>query len=152
MAINLRGPWLGCKYGVPAMIESGGGSIINTSSSAAIHGDLIRTAYGASKAGVNALTLYVATQYGRQRIRCNALMPGLTLTPAARNNVPEETLRMQASHIPIPRFAEPDDHARLILYLGSDESSFVSGQIIRVDGASGSHAAAYAQLVGDSWI
>jgi NAD(P)-dependent dehydrogenase (short-subunit alcohol dehydrogenase family) len=152
MAVNLRGCWLGCKYGIPAMIASGGGSIINTSSGAAVRGDLIRTAYGASKAGINALTLYVATQYGRDRVRCNAIMPGLTLTPAARNNVAESELQLLASHIPIPRFGEPEDQARMVLFLASDDASYVSGQIIQVDGASGSHANAYAQLVGDSWI
>jgi NAD(P)-dependent dehydrogenase (short-subunit alcohol dehydrogenase family) len=153
MAVNLRGCWLGCKHGIPAMIEGGrGGSIINTSSSAAIRGDLLYTAYGASKAGVNALTLYVATQYGRQRIRCNALMPGQTLTPAARHNQAESTIRMIASHIPIPRFAEPEDHAQLVLFLGSDEASYITGQIIRVDGGSHCHTETYAERVGDSWV
>src|SRR5690554_3472332 len=84
MAINLRSVMLGCKWAIPRMLQRGGGAIINTSSMAADAGQDSTVAYGVSKAGVNALTQYVATQYGKQGIRCNAIAPGYTLTPAGR--------------------------------------------------------------------
>jgi NAD(P)-dependent dehydrogenase (short-subunit alcohol dehydrogenase family) len=151
MAVNLRGYFLGCKFAIPAMIASGGGSIINTSSRAAARADLVHPAYGASKAGVNLLTLSVATQYGRQNIRCNTITPGTALTPGALSNMSEEARRMQASHIPVPRFGELEERARVVVFLASDFASYVSGQIIGIDGGVAAHMETYAQLVGDSW-
>jgi NAD(P)-dependent dehydrogenase (short-subunit alcohol dehydrogenase family) len=84
MAVNVRGPMLGCKHAIPRMIERGGGSIINMSSTSSRLGDHTRTAYGVSKAAVNTLTNYVATQYGLDGIRCNTIAPGPILTPALR--------------------------------------------------------------------
>lgn len=84
MVINLRSVMLGFKWAVPEMLKRGGGSIVNTSSMAASAGQDVTVAYGVSKAGVNALTQYVATQYGKQGIRCNAISPGYTLTNAGR--------------------------------------------------------------------
>jgi NAD(P)-dependent dehydrogenase (short-subunit alcohol dehydrogenase family) len=152
LAVNLRGYFLGCKYAIPVMIEGGGGSIINTSSRAAVRGDLLRPAYGASKAGVNALTLYVATQYGRRNIRCNAITPGLALTPAALNNLTDSVRRLLASNIPLPRWGELEDRARMVVFLASDDASYVSGQIIGIDGGAGSHAESYNQLADDPWL
>ena len=101
LAINLRGPMLGCKHAIPRMLERGGGVIVNTSSAAALAGDLVRSAYGASKAGLDALTRYVATQYGKRGIRCNSIAPGVIATPALAANVPPEQiarLRAQPPH------------------------------------------------------
>ena len=86
--INLRGYLLGCKYAIPHMVERGGGSIINTASNSGIAGDLARVAYGASKGGIITLSKYVATQYGKQNIRCNSISPGVVLTPALEATVP----------------------------------------------------------------
>jgi NAD(P)-dependent dehydrogenase (short-subunit alcohol dehydrogenase family) len=151
LAVDLRGYFLGCKYGIPVMIEGGGGSIINTSSRAAVRGDLLRPAYGAAKAGVNALTWYVATQYGRQNIRCNAITPGLAMTPAALNNLTDDVRRLHASNIPLPRWGELEDRARMVVFLASDYASYISGQIIGIDGGAGCHMEAYGQMVGNSW-
>jgi NAD(P)-dependent dehydrogenase (short-subunit alcohol dehydrogenase family) len=152
MAVNLRGYFLGCKFAIPAMIASGGGSIINTSSRAGEKGDLVHPAYGASKAGINLLTLAVATQYGRKNIRCNTITPGMAITPAVLSNMPEEERRMWASHIPIPRFGELEDRARMVVFLASDYASYVSGQLIAIDGGAAAHMDPYAQLVGDPWM
>ena len=79
MAVNLNGPMLGCRFAIPAMLERGGGSIVNTASAAAFYGSHSLAAYGTSKAGVVALTRYVATAYGERGIRCNAVAPGVVV-------------------------------------------------------------------------
>ncbi|OYX89131.1 MAG: short-chain dehydrogenase, partial [Caulobacter sp. 35-67-4] len=89
MAVNLRGYLAGCKYAIPEMLKVGGGAIINTASGSGLVGDLSRIGYGTSKAGVIALTRFIATQYGRQGVRCNAVAPGLILTEASKAGVPE---------------------------------------------------------------
>src|SRR6266496_870493 len=86
VAVNLKGMFLGCKHAIPQMLARGGGSIINTASIEAFVGRGVRAAYGASKAGVVSLARSVASQYGGRGIRCNAVAPGLTLTPALRNH------------------------------------------------------------------
>jgi NAD(P)-dependent dehydrogenase (short-subunit alcohol dehydrogenase family) len=145
MQVNLRGCWLGCKHAIPVMVAGGGGSIVNTSSGAAIRGDLMRTAYGVSKAAINTLTLYVAAQYGRDNIRCNAIMPGVTMTPATRANMTETQLRSSASRIPLPRFGTAEDQANMVLFLASDEASYVTGQVLYVDGGLGNSRARFVE-------
>jgi NAD(P)-dependent dehydrogenase (short-subunit alcohol dehydrogenase family) len=145
MAVNLRGVMLGCKHAIPAMIASGGGSIINMSSGSSLLGDLERSAYGASKGGVNAFTKYAATQYGRDRVRANAVLPGIILTPAAAVNVPAELLNALRDSLLLPYFGEPDDIAHLVVYLASDESKYVTGQLFAVNGGMSAHQPTYGQ-------
>jgi NAD(P)-dependent dehydrogenase (short-subunit alcohol dehydrogenase family) len=145
MAVNLRGPMLGTKHALPHMIVGGGGSIINTSSGASTLGDLARSAYGASKGGLNTLTLYTATQYGRDRVRANAVLPGLVLTPAAATNIPGDLRTILDDNVLTPFVGEPDDVAHLVLYLASDESRYVTGQLFAVNGGQASHQPTYAQ-------
>jgi NAD(P)-dependent dehydrogenase (short-subunit alcohol dehydrogenase family) len=145
MGVNLRGPMLGCKHAIPVMIDGGGGSIINMSSGSSRLGDFERSAYGASKAGVNALTVYVATQYGRQGVRANAILPGLVLTPAAATNLPPERRAVVESNLLTPFIGEPADIANLVLYLASDESRYVTGQLVPANGGMSSHQPTYAQ-------
>jgi NAD(P)-dependent dehydrogenase (short-subunit alcohol dehydrogenase family) len=145
MAVNLRGPMLGTKHAVPAMIAAGGGSIINMSSGSSRLGDTERSAYGASKAGVNALTLYAATQYGREGIRANAILPGLVLTPAAAGNLPDEFRKVIESNVLTPYVGEPDDVANLVAFLASDESRYITGQLIPINGGMSSHQPTLAQ-------
>jgi NAD(P)-dependent dehydrogenase (short-subunit alcohol dehydrogenase family) len=145
MAVNLRGPMLGTKHAVPVMIEGGGGSIVNMSSGSSQLGDIERSAYGASKTGLNALTLYTATQYGREGVRANAILPGLILTPAAATNLPADVRAIVESNVLTPCVGEPDDIAHLVTYLASDESRYVTGQLFPVNGGQSSHQPTYAQ-------
>jgi NAD(P)-dependent dehydrogenase (short-subunit alcohol dehydrogenase family) len=147
MTINVRGVMWGCKHAIPSMIERGGGSIINMSSGAAIRGSLDHTAYGVSKAAVDALTLYVAAQHGRDGIRCNSILPGLILTPSAANNVDAARYAALNKHTLAPRVGDPEDIAHLALYLASDEARFVSGQIISCDGGLMSHNPGWADAM-----
>jgi len=145
LAGTLFGVVYGCKHGVPAMLRTGGGSIINVSSNAYLGGDFVRVAYGAAKSGVNSVTKYTATAFGRQGIRCNVMSPGVLVTPAVLSQYPGE-LAVVAEHVMAPRMGEPEDGARLAVFLGSDASSFINGQLISVDGGLNVHLGAVTQL------
>ncbi|WP_211750439.1 SDR family oxidoreductase [Paenibacillus sp. Marseille-Q4541] len=134
MNVNLKSVLLGARFAIPHMMEAGGGSIINTASMAGFAGDAVRVAYGASKAGVVNLTRYIATQYGKHSIRCNAVAPGLILTPAAKNNMPQDVLDMFAKYNALPYHGEPEDIGHTVVFLASDESKFITGQTIQVEG------------------
>lgn len=146
MAVNLRGIMLGCKHAIPHMLERGSGSIINMSSASGIGGDITRAAYGTSKAGVNGLTQYVATMYGKQGIRCNAIAPGVIETPALLNNVSAEQRQAYTAHHLTPRLGLPEDIANTVAFLASDDSTFITGQIISVDGGLMSHHPSFAEF------
>ena len=150
MAVNARGPMLGCKHAVPAMIERGGGSIINTSSVSGLTGNLTHTAYGASKGALNALTLGVATLFGKRGIRCNAVAPGVIQTPALESNVPTEFLAAYEASNLLPRLGSTRDIAQAVVFLASDESAYITGQILRVDGGAMSHHPAVAHFRPES--
>ncbi len=132
-AVNARGTMLMIKHALPALITSGSGAIINTSSGAALLGDLARTAYAASKAAINTLTLYVAAQYGKQGVTCNVISPGMVPTANSRTNQPE-LIRMVERHHLTPELGYPEDIAAMVALLASDDGRFVTGQILRVDG------------------
>ncbi|MFZ7944183.1 MULTISPECIES: SDR family NAD(P)-dependent oxidoreductase [Bacillaceae] len=134
MAVNTKSVLLGSRFAIPHMIEAGGGSIINTASMSAFAADSIRSAYGASKAAVVNLTKYIAAQYGKSNIRCNAVAPGLILTPAAKNNLQPEILDLFEKHNALPYHGEADDIGYTVLFLASDESKFITGQTIQVEG------------------
>ena len=134
MNVNLKSVLLGSRYAIPHMIEAGGGSIVNTASMAAFVSDPIRAAYGASKAGVAHLTKYIATQYGKDKIRCNAVAPGLILTPAAEKNLSQELQDVFMKYNALPYHGEADDIGNTVLFLASDESKFITGQTIKVEG------------------
>jgi NAD(P)-dependent dehydrogenase (short-subunit alcohol dehydrogenase family) len=139
MAVNLRSQMLMCKHAVPPMVRGGGGSIINMSSGASLKGDRTRTAYGVSKAGVNALTLYVATSHGKQGIRANTILPGLVVTDAVRAYLNEETLAGLSRATLTPSVGQPDDIADVVVFLASNESRYITGQMIPVDGGMSAH-------------
>jgi NAD(P)-dependent dehydrogenase (short-subunit alcohol dehydrogenase family) len=131
--VNLRGYLAGCKYALPHMIAGGGGSIINTASDSGVVGDVRGIAYGVSKAGVIALSKFVAVQHGRQNIRCNAISPGLVVTPGAYALVPD-LIDIIAKHVLTPRLGVPEDIAALVAFLASDESGYITGQNYQCDG------------------
>ncbi|MED3551748.1 SDR family oxidoreductase [Cytobacillus praedii] len=134
MNVNVKSVLLGSRYAIPHMIKAGGGSIINTASMAGFASDSIRSAYGASKAAVVNLTKYIATQYGKDKIRCNAVAPGLILTPAAKNNMVPEVLDVFSKYNALPYHGEPEDIGYTVVFLASDESKFITGQTIQVEG------------------
>jgi NAD(P)-dependent dehydrogenase (short-subunit alcohol dehydrogenase family) len=139
MAVNLRSQMLTCKYAIPAMVRNDGGSIINMSSGAAFKGDRTRTAYGVSKAGVNALTMYAATAHGKQGIRVNTIVPGLIITDAVRAHLTEGMLDGLSRSTLTPFLGQPDDIANLVVFLASEESRYITGQMIVIDGGMSVH-------------
>jgi NAD(P)-dependent dehydrogenase (short-subunit alcohol dehydrogenase family) len=134
--INLKGVFLGCKYGIPAMLESGGGSIINTASFVAVVGAATsQIAYTASKGGVLAMTREIAVEYARQGIRANALCPGPVNTPLLAEFLSDPEVRARRMvHVPMGRLAEPNEIGRAALFLASPDSSYVTGTTFLVDG------------------
>ena len=136
MNINLKGVFLGCKYGIPALRRAGGGSIINTASFVAVLGAATpQLAYTASKGGVLAMTRELAVIHARENIRVNALCPGPLRTPLLMQYLDtEEKRQRRLVHIPMGRFGEAHEIARAALFLASDESSFTTGATFLVDG------------------
>ncbi|HSR45715.1 MAG TPA: glucose 1-dehydrogenase [Acidimicrobiia bacterium] len=136
MAVNAKGVFLGCKYGIPAMLRSGGGSIINTASFVALVGAATpQLAYTASKGAVLALTRELAVVHARQGIRVNALCPGPLRTELLMSFLDtEEKRRRRLVHVPMGRFGEAREMAEAALYLASEESSYVTGTEFLVDG------------------
>ena len=147
LAVNLRGQMLTCKHAIPGMLRRGGGSIVNISSAAAMHGDLGLTAYGASKAAINHLTTFVATQYGRQGIRCNAIAPGLVRVTRAAPIDPTTASNDLVAHHLTPYVGEPIDIAHGVAFLCSDRARFITGQVLRIDGGLTVHQPAYAHTL-----
>src|SRR5262249_4270955 len=139
LAVNLRGAMFCTKHAIPAMLRAGGGSIINMSSNQALAGDLTQFAYAAAKAGVAQLTRSTATAYGRQGTRANTISPGLIRTPASEAACSPEMFALLESHNLVPRIGVPLDIAWTVLFLASDESSFITGQTFCVDGGQLAH-------------
>jgi NAD(P)-dependent dehydrogenase (short-subunit alcohol dehydrogenase family) len=139
MGVNARGTMLACKHALALMLAGGGGSIINISSGTSIAGDFFATAYAASKGAINTLTRYVATQYGSQGIRCNALVLGLIATPVLRAVMPEPLREIFRENKLIGRLGEPQDVAEMVAFLASDRSRFITGQLLPVDGGFYAH-------------
>jgi NAD(P)-dependent dehydrogenase (short-subunit alcohol dehydrogenase family) len=136
MQVNLKGVWLGCRAAVPAMIDSGGGSIVNVASFVALMGAATaQVAYTASKGGVLAFTRELAVEYARSGIRANALCPGPIDTPLLAELMADPARRQRRMvHIPMGRLGRPEEIARAALFLASDDSSFMTGSALVVDG------------------
>jgi NAD(P)-dependent dehydrogenase (short-subunit alcohol dehydrogenase family) len=135
MAVSLRGYVAAMKYAIPAMLSRGGGAIVNMSSAAAFQGEPARPAYATAKAGIGALTRHVASRWGKDGIRCNAVAPGFTATEAIRS-VPQwpqlEAAALKRSRS--PRVGDPEDVAALVAFLLSSEGAWINGQVVNVDG------------------
>ena len=136
MAVNVKGMWLGCKAAIPVMLEGGGGSIVNVASFVAHVGAATpQLAYTTSKGAVLAMTREIAVIYARQGIRANALCPGPVLTPLLAKYLSDEEKRQRRLvHIPMGRFGEAAEMVNGALFLASDESSFMTGQSLLIDG------------------
>jgi len=136
MEINLKGVWLGCRSGIPAMVESGGGSIINVASFVALVGAATaQIAYTSSKGGVLAMTREIAVEWARKGIRANALCPGPVHTPLLEELLSDPARRdRRLVHVPMGRLAVAEEVAKAALFLASDDSSYMTGASLVVDG------------------
>jgi len=136
MRVNLKGVWLSCRAGVPLIGSSGGGSIINVASFVALMGAATaQVAYTASKGGVLAFTRELAVEVARQQIRVNSLCPGPIETPLLAELISDPDRRQRRLvHIPIGRFGRPEEIASAALFLASEDSSFMTGSALVVDG------------------
>ena len=137
--VNATGVMLGCKHAIPHMIAAGGGSIINTASGNGHVAESTRSAYSASKGAIIAFTRSVATQYGRNGIRCNAVSPGIVLSEIVRDLVPQQMKDTWLRHTLTPRLGVPDDIAATVVFLASDAAAYLTGQTIVVDGGQTVH-------------
>ncbi len=136
LGVNVKGVAFGCKYGIPAMLEHGGGSIINVASFVAWVGAATsQTAYTSSKGAVLAMTREIAVEYARRGIRCNALCPGPIETPLLMQLLSDEEKRQRRLvHIPMGRLGRAEELAKAALFLASDDASFMTGASLIVDG------------------
>jgi NAD(P)-dependent dehydrogenase (short-subunit alcohol dehydrogenase family) len=134
MRVNVLGGVLACKHALPHMLERSSGSILFTSSTSSIAGEVAQFSYGASKAALNWYVQTLAATFGKRGIRCNGILPGVIRTPAmegwANEKMKEAFLELQNS----PRLGQPEDIAQMAVYLASDESCYVNGALMRVDG------------------
>jgi NAD(P)-dependent dehydrogenase (short-subunit alcohol dehydrogenase family) len=135
--VNLRSVFVCCKHGIPHLLESGGGSVINTASFVAVMGAAVsQISYTASKGGVVALSRELGVEFARRGVRVNALCPGPVATPLLMDlfaSDPEQAQR-RLVHLPMGRFAEPAEVAGAALFLASDDSSYVTASTFMVDG------------------
>jgi NAD(P)-dependent dehydrogenase (short-subunit alcohol dehydrogenase family) len=132
--VTLSGYMYGIRHAMPVMIAGGGGSIVNTMSTAVWMAEPVRVSYSSTKAALAALTRHAATVGGKQGVRCNAVAPGTVLTEANLRSLPEEIRRQQLADLPSPRLGTPADIAAMIAFLLSDDAEWINGQTIVVDG------------------
>jgi NAD(P)-dependent dehydrogenase (short-subunit alcohol dehydrogenase family) len=141
-AVNVRGTMLCCREVLPIMLANGNGSIVNVSSLVSLHGHDTLVGYGSAKAGVNHLTLHIAAAFGKQGIRCNAILPGLVLNTNANpaGSFTDQHVENSKRNVFLNRLGEPEDIANLAVFLASDEvSSFMTGQLVCCDGGQSAH-------------
>jgi NAD(P)-dependent dehydrogenase (short-subunit alcohol dehydrogenase family) len=138
-AVNARGPMLLCKYALPTMIAGGGGSLIHSASGFGLLGETTLTSYGASKAALINLSRFLATQYGKQGIRSNVIAIGFVLTETAIETTPQVVKDVLLDHHLNPELGSPADIANVVAFLASDESRFINGALIPVDGGFTAH-------------
>jgi NAD(P)-dependent dehydrogenase (short-subunit alcohol dehydrogenase family) len=146
MDVNARGAMLACKHVVPHMLAAGGGSIIFATSGFGALGDVTLTSYAASKAALMALARSVAAQYGKQGIRSNAIMIGLALTEKSAAHMPAELKQILLDQHLTPTLGRPRQIADVVAFLASEESSFITGAVLPVDGGFTSHSPAMVPL------
>lgn len=140
-AVNARGPMLLCKHVLPTMIAGGGGSIIHSASGFGLLGEMTLTAYGASKAALINLGRFIATQYGKQGVRSNVIAIGFVLSENAIESTPQAVKDVLLAHHLNPELGSPRDIANVVAFLASDESRFINGALIPVDGGFTAHQA-----------
>ena len=144
--LNLRSVFMASQTAAKHMMAHGGGSIINISSVGGLVPDISQVAYGTSKAAINYLTKLIAVQEAKHRIRCNAVLPGMTATDAVEKNLTEEFKELFLRHIPLKRMGTPEEIAEAVVYFASDESAYTTGQILTVSGGFGLATPVYGDL------
>lgn len=144
--VNLRSVFMASQAAAGHMAAQGGGSIINISSVGGIIPDISQVAYGTSKAAINYLTKLIAVHEAQNRIRCNAVLPGMTATDAVEKKLTPEFRDLFLRHIPLSRIGLPKEIADAVVYLASDESAYTTGQILTVSGGFGLATPVYGDL------
>lgn len=144
--LNLRSVFVASQAAAKYMAAQPGGSIINISSVGGIVPDISQVAYGTSKAAINYLTKLIAVHEAKNKIRCNAVLPGMTATEAVETHLTEEFRNMFLRHIPLGRMGLPKEIAAAVVYLASDEAAYTTGQILAVSGGFGLATPVYGDL------
>lgn len=144
--LNLRSVFMASQAAANHMSEHGGGSIINISSVGGLVPDISQVAYGTSKASINYLTKLIAAHEAKNKIRCNAVLPGMTATEAVENNLSEDFRNLFLRHIPLGRMGLPEEIAAAVVYLASDDAAYTTGQILTVSGGFGLATPVYGDL------
>ena len=144
--LNLRSVFLASQAAAKHMAAQQGGSIINISSVGGIVPDISQVAYGTSKAAINYLTKLIAAHEAKNKIRCNAVLPGMTATEAVEKHLTEEFRSLFLRHIPLGRMGLPDEIAAAVVYLASDEAAYTTGQLLTVSGGFGLATPVYGDL------
>ncbi len=144
--INLRSVFAASREAARYMAKQGGGSIVNISSVGGIVPDISQVAYGTSKAAINYLTKLIAVHEAKNKIRCNAVLPGMTATDAVEKNLGEDFKKLFMHHIPLKRMGAPEEIAKAVVYFASDESTYTTGQILTVSGGFGLPTPIYGDL------
>lgn len=137
LEVNLTGYFLTSRHALPAMLERGGGAIVNTISGRMLNGDPTLVAYGSSKSGVIALSKHIATRWGKQGIRCNVVAPGFVLTDVAQKTTSEQAQAAIFEMLRSPRFGRPEDIAAAVSFLLSNDGEWINGQVLPVNGGTG---------------
>lgn len=146
--MNLRSVFLASQAAAKHMARQGGGSIINISSVGGLVPDISQVAYGTSKGAINYLTRLIAVHEAKNRIRCNAVLPGMTATEAVAQHLTEEFRNLFQKHIPLGRMGQPEEIAAAVVYLASDEAAYTTGQLLTVSGGFGLATPVYSDLAG----
>lgn len=144
-AVNVRGTMIACRAALPHLRASGG-NIVNTVSNLALQGHMIQAAYSSSKAAIIQMTRAIAASHGIQGVRCNAVAPGMTMTPALREAFPPPLRKAVEAETLRPQLGEPEDIAEAVAFLASDAARNITGQVLVADGGCASHVPGIAQF------
>ena len=146
VSLNLRSVFMASHAAANHMAKQGGGSIINISSVGGLVPDISQVAYGTSKAAINYLTKLIAVQEAKNKIRCNAVLPGMTATEAVEKHLSDDFRKLFLRHIPLSRMGQPEEIAEAVCYFASDDSAYTTGQILTVSGGFGLATPVYGDL------